>query len=117
MKGVISQYNARELGDIPLGVRPTDQSVGYLSHPPSSIKQAQIMSSNPELLGLAAHMLFVQRKAPRVDLNCGCPANTVTGNGAGSSLLRTPEVLRSCVEAMVAGAGGRGPISVKMRYG
>ena len=42
------------------------------------------MSSNPELLGLATGMLFKWRKAPRVDLNCGCPANTVTGNGAGS---------------------------------
>ncbi len=42
------------------------------------------MGSNPELLGLAAHHLATVKGAPRVDLNCGCPANTVTGNGAGS---------------------------------
>ena len=77
VRGVVKQYNADELGLLPLG--------------------AQIMSSNPELLGLATEMLFKGcsssgegalllegGRAPRVDLNCGCPANTVTGNGAGS---------------------------------
>ena len=46
------------------------------------------MSSNPKLLGLATEMLLRGRQAPRVDLNCGCPANTVTGNGAGSRCVR-----------------------------
>lgn len=32
----------------------------------------------------------------------GCPSNIVTGNGAGSSLLRTPERLRDCVAAIRA---------------
>ena len=53
-----------------------------------------------------------------MDLNCGCPANTVTGNGAGSSLLRTPALLHACVKAMAAAATGSGvPVSVKMRSG
>ncbi|GAX74575.1 hypothetical protein CEUSTIGMA_g2024.t1 [Chlamydomonas eustigma] len=97
VKGVVSGYNAYELGNVPIG--------------------AQIMSSNPQLLGLATQLLFQRQQAPRVDLNCGCPANTVTGNGAGSSLLRTPEVLYECVNAMVKGAQGLGPVSVKMRAG
>lgn len=33
------------------------------------------------------------------------------------SLLRTPELLHDCVKAMVAGAAGAGPVSVKMRSG
>jgi tRNA-dihydrouridine synthase len=61
---------------------------GLFSHCPflplASPLQAQIMSSNPELLGMATQLLVHNRGAPRVDLNCGCPANTVTGNGAGS---------------------------------
>jgi hypothetical protein len=32
-----------------------------------------------------------------VDLNCGCPANVVTGKGAGSSLLRDPNDVYACV--------------------
>eukprot|EP00955_Chlamydomonas_euryale_P064540 359009-Chlamydomonas_euryale.AAC.11 len=50
---------------------------------------AQIMSSNPQLLGLATRLLLERKGAPRVDLNCGCPANTVTGNGAGSRYVWT----------------------------
>ncbi len=57
------------------------------------------------------------KRAPRVDLNCGCPANTVTGNGAGSSLLRTPERLYDIVRAMVGAVEGRAPVSVKLRAG
>ena len=50
--------------------------------------------------------------------SCGCPANTVTGHGAGSSLLRTPERLQAIVGAMVAAVAGTGvPISVKLRSG
>jgi tRNA-dihydrouridine synthase C len=63
VRGVCAPYNAAEL-PVPLG--------------------AQIMGSNPELLALAARYLVEVKGAPRVDLNCGCPANTVTGNGAGS---------------------------------
>jgi tRNA-dihydrouridine synthase C len=48
------------------------------------VAELQIMGSNAVLLELAAHELAVNMSAPRVDLNCGCPANTVTGHGAGS---------------------------------
>ncbi|GLC71316.1 hypothetical protein PLESTF_001102200 [Pleodorina starrii] len=78
---------------------------------------AQIMGSNPEYMGMAARYLVQVRGAPRVDLNCGCPANTVTGNGAGSSLLRTPRLLGDIVEAMVREVGGEAPVSVKLRAG
>jgi tRNA-dihydrouridine synthase len=42
----------------------------------------------------------------------------VTGKGAGSSLLRTPEALAAAVRAMVAAAAPAGvPVTVKMRSG
>ena len=61
---------------------------------------AQIMGGNPDLLSRTATAL-VRRGAPRIDLNCGCPANTVTGKGAGSSLLLDPDRVYACLSAMV----------------
>jgi tRNA-dihydrouridine synthase C len=46
---------------------------------------AQLMGSAEELMAAAARRLVFDLGAPRVDLNCGCPANSVTGNGAGST--------------------------------
>jgi tRNA-dihydrouridine synthase C len=40
------------------------------------------------------------RGARSISLNCGCPANTVTGHGAGSSLLREPARLAVLVASM-----------------
>lgn len=99
-KGVVARYDAFELGT-PIG--------------------CQLMGGNPELLAISTSFLFTRGRKkgnpPRVDLNCGCPANTVTGNGAGSSLLKTPQLLFDCVKAMVTAADGRGPVTVKMRSG
>ncbi|GFR50969.1 hypothetical protein Agub_g13291, partial [Astrephomene gubernaculifera] len=97
VRGVVSWYDACELGAVPLG--------------------AQIMGSHPEMMGMAARFLVQERGAPRVDLNAGCPANTVTGHGAGSSLLRSPEQLGELVAAVVAAVGGAAPVSVKLRAG
>lgn len=96
-KGVAKRYVRDELGSVPLA--------------------AQIMGSNPEMCARVTHILGKVKGAPRVDLNCGCPANTVTGKGAGSSLLRTPEKLGATVEAMVKAAQGSFPVTVKMRSG
>jgi tRNA-dihydrouridine synthase C len=55
------------------------------------------------------------RGAPRIDVNCGCPSHTVTGRGAGSSLLKDPNLLyqvgRSVVDAVCI------PVTIKMRSG
>jgi hypothetical protein len=52
-------YDPQELGPVPLA--------------------AQVMGSNRELLAATAARLVHVLGAPRLDLNCGCPANTVTG--------------------------------------
>lgn len=87
-------YEAEELSPIPLA--------------------AQIMGSDPELMAKMAQQLM-QRGAPRIDINCGCPSNTVTGRGAGSSLLKDPdfllEVAKSVVQAVPI------PVTLKMRSG
>lgn len=75
---------------------------------------AQIMGSDPKLMAAMAIEL-TKRGAPRIDINCGCPSNTVTGRGAGSSLLKNPqfiyEVAKTVVEAVSI------PVTIKMRSG
>jgi tRNA-dihydrouridine synthase C len=54
------------------------------------------MGGSAGLLADCAREL-IAKGAPRVDLNCGCPAKCVTGKGAGSSLLKDPELVYKCV--------------------
>ena len=75
---------------------------------------AQIMGANPELMG-AMTAALCKKNAPRIELNCGCPSNTVTGRGAGSSLLKTPDLLFEIAKRMVSSTTK--PVSVKMRTG
>ncbi len=89
-----TQYEAEEITPIPLA--------------------AQLMGSDPQLMADMAHAMQ-QRGARRVDLNCGCPSNTVTGRGAGSSLLKEPRVLYEIAKAMVDAVGI--PVTAKLRSG
>lgn len=75
---------------------------------------AQLMGSEPEMMALMAKAIEA-RGAPRIDLNCGCPSNTVTGKGAGSSLLKTPERLSEVLSAMVRAVSV--PVTAKLRSG
>lgn len=75
---------------------------------------AQLMGSNPELMGAMAREV-VKRGAPRVDINCGCPSNTVTGKGAGSSLLKEPNHLYAVAKAVVEAVNV--PVTAKLRSG
>jgi nifR3 family TIM-barrel protein len=51
-----------------------------------------------------------------LDLNLGCPVRKVTGNGAGSALLREPKTAGDVFKAVV-GAVKKIPVTVKMRKG
>lgn len=75
---------------------------------------AQIMGSDPQLMGDMAKEIE-SRGAPRIDINCGCPSNTVTGRGAGSSLLKDPNFLHQVAKAVVQAVSI--PVTVKMRSG
>jgi nifR3 family TIM-barrel protein len=94
VQSLAKAYEAKELAPIPLAV--------------------QLMGSDPELMATMA--IEVERRgAPRIDLNCGCPSNTVTGRGAGSSLLKDPELLHQIAKAMVKAVTV--PVTIKMRSG
>lgn len=87
-------YDAVELGAIPLA--------------------AQLMGSEPEQMAEMARELK-KKGAPRIDVNCGCPSNTVTGRGAGSSLLKEPRFLHEVAKAVVQAVSI--PVTLKMRSG
>lgn len=87
-------YDATELAPIPLA--------------------AQIMGAEGSLVAEMAQAL-VARGARRIDLNCGCPSNTVVGKGAGSSLLKDPTLLYDVAKALVQSTAI--PVTVKMRSG
>lgn len=94
VKSLAKQYDSMETAPIPLAV--------------------QIMGSDSNLMRDMACELAA-RGAPRIDLNCGCPSNTVTGRGAGSSLLKTPDLLYQIAREMVVGV--EVPVTIKMRSG
>lgn len=75
---------------------------------------AQLMGSDPELMAAMAQEV-VKRGAHRIDLNCGCPSNTVTGRGAGSSLLKDPSLLHEVAKALVKSVDV--PVTAKLRSG
>lgn len=76
---------------------------------------AQFFSSDPERMGKASR-LAVEMGFDGVDLNLGCPDRSVCKQGAGSELIRSPEVAKEVIEAMREGAGDI-PLSVKTRAG
>lgn len=94
VKSLARVYIADELAPIPLA--------------------AQIMGSDTELMAQMAQELTF-RGATRIDVNCGCPSNTVTGRGAGSSLLKDPNILHEVLKAVVQAVSI--PVTVKMRSG
>jgi tRNA-dihydrouridine synthase C len=94
IKSLAREYEAVEIAPIPLA--------------------AQIMGAEPEFMGAIAVEL-AERGAPRIDVNCGCPSNTVTGKGAGSSLLKEPRALYEVARAVVRAVSI--PVTIKMRSG
>jgi nifR3 family TIM-barrel protein len=87
-------YDASELSPLPLA--------------------AQIMGGEADLVAEMGRELET-RGAHRIDLNCGCPSNTVVGKGAGSSLLKDPSQLHQIAKALVRAV--QVPVTVKMRSG
>lgn len=75
---------------------------------------AQLMGSECDLMAAMAREME-KKGAPRIDLNCGCPSNTVTGKGAGSSLLKEPAFLHEVAQSIVQAVSI--PVTLKMRSG
>ncbi|MCL2507849.1 MAG: tRNA dihydrouridine synthase DusB [Oscillospiraceae bacterium] len=75
---------------------------------------AQIFGDEPGTMALAA--VSALRYGPDViDINMGCPAPKVAGNGGGSALMKRPELAWRIAEACVRAVNV--PVTVKMRSG
>ncbi|MEX1027420.1 MAG: tRNA-dihydrouridine synthase family protein, partial [Candidatus Paceibacterota bacterium] len=81
---------------------------------------AQFFSPNPERMKRAAE-LAVELGFDGIDLNMGCPDKSVCKQGAGSAMIRTPElaqeVIRATMEGAAKNAAGSLPVSIKTRAG
>mmetsp|Transcript_12876 Transcript_12876/g.23299 ORF Transcript_12876/g.23299 Transcript_12876/m.23299 type:complete len:586 (+) Transcript_12876:150-1907(+) len=85
----------------------------------------QLGGRDPVTLGLAAAIGSAFGDYDSINLNCGCPSNAVGGRSGGCALMREPETVARCVEAMNTqtrelsrGVTGNCPlITVKHRLG
>lgn len=75
----------------------------------------QIFGSDPEIMASSVESVL-SVKPQFIDINMGCPAPKIAGNGGGASLMRDP-VLAEKIVAAVKKASGDIPVTVKIRAG
>ncbi len=74
----------------------------------------QLFGSEPETMALAAQKAMEYRPEI-IDINMGCPAPKVSGNGCGSALMKDPELCGRIVKAVSSAVDV--PVTVKIRKG
>ncbi len=98
------------------GITLGDRKSGELLevHEGEGIKALQLFGSEPEVMAKAAEI--ATKNGPAfIDINMGCPAPKVAGNGGGSALMKDPELCGRIVEKCVGATNL--PITVKIRAG
>ena len=75
----------------------------------------QIFGSEVDSMVKAAKYIDEHTKADIIDINMGCPVTKVIKTGAGSALLRNPDLAVEIVENIVKNV--KKPVTVKMRLG
>lgn len=74
----------------------------------------QLFGDEPETLAYAAE--FAMKYSPDIiDINMGCPAPKISGNGSGSALMKNPKLCGEIVSAVKNAVGI--PVTVKIRKG
>ena len=95
--------------------RPNDKTARMLRfHESEHPIGFQFFGSDPSIMAEAVRKAQ-DRKPDFIDINAGCPVKKVASKGAGSALLRTPDLLRQIVAAVVAVSPV--PVTVKIRSG
>lgn len=75
----------------------------------------QIFGSDPVVMGKAAKIIEDKIHPDVIDINMGCPVPKVVNNGAGSSLMKNPDLVYSLVSSVVESVSC--PVTVKIRSG
>lgn len=74
----------------------------------------QLFTAEPEFMGKAVKIAKIYRP-DIIDINAGCPMPKIVSGGAGSALMKMPELFGKIVRAAVDAASA--PITVKIRKG
>lgn len=74
----------------------------------------QIFGSDPEIMGQVVSR-FNDHNHDIIDINMGCPAPKIVNNGDGSALMKTPDLAKAVIEAVVKASTK--PVTVKIRKG
>lgn len=82
--------------------------------PGEGVSGLQLFGREPEYVARAAEQLQ-NRGFQFIDLNFGCPAPKITGNGEGSAMMREPELIGKVIEAAVKATSL--PVTAKIRAG
>lgn len=82
--------------------------------PGEGVAGLQLFGREPEYIAQAAQLLE-NIGFQFIDLNFGCPALKITGNGEGSAMMREPELIGRVTQAAVSAT--RLPVTVKIRAG
>jgi tRNA-dihydrouridine synthase C len=78
--------------------------------------RVQLLGSDPHFMALNAARL-AELRPTGIDLNFGCPAQTVNRHQGGAILLREPERLHAIVRAVREAVPAALPVTAKMRLG
>ena len=74
----------------------------------------QIFGSDPVVMAQSVEQVM-QFKPEIIDINMGCPAPKIAGNGGGASLAKNPQLAEDIVRAVVGASPV--PVTVKIRMG
>lgn len=85
-----------------------------LTAPNEKIKIVQIFGHEPDVMAEICASKYLE-KFDIIDINMGCPAPKIVGNGDGSALMKNLALSREIVEACVRATNK--PITVKFRSG
>lgn len=89
--------------------------IHLMYHPSERPIVAQVFSATPENV-YKASQLIEELGFDGIDINMGCPDKNVCKQGAGSALIKSPDLAKEIIHA--AQDGGHGlPVSVKTRIG
>lgn len=93
----------------------SEKSRGLLTLAPGEHPAAiQLFGSEPSTMARAAQ-IALEYGPDVIDINMGCPAPKVTSGGAGSALMRTPELAGRIIESVASAVDV--PVTVKIRRG
>lgn len=75
----------------------------------------QLFGSDPVSITNAAKIVDAQNKIDILDINMGCPVKKVVSSGAGSALLKNPDLIYTIVKSLTDNV--KVPVTVKIRTG